>query len=371
MSDSRREGTHDLSPIPRESAAAYAAAKEDLIRAVDAEMAGLPEIDGLIGGNPRAVMYDNHRHHAGLMANVLWFDNIPLLARVVPWVYRSYGARRFSLDYFPRALSAWSRAIEHHLESVAAAPVLALYRWLRDNHAVWVEASRDEGAFLPPVDDGSPQLKERFMAALIKGDDRECLRIVREAVKNEADIERLYLQVMQPCLYQVGSLWERGTVSVAEEHLATAIVSRVMASLYGHFVGSGSERGRAVVACAPNEYHEVGGRMVADLLEMDGWDVAFLGANMPPGDLIALLKGHLPDLMALSITMPFNIEACRELITAIRVEAALAHLPVMVGGLAFWGVPELWAQTGADGWASDGREAVRLARQWREERRRG
>lgn len=152
---------------------------------------------------------------------------------------------------------------------------------------------------------------------------------------------------------------------MAQEHLATGIAGRSMTTLYGHVARPSRPRPRrAVVTCAPNEYHEMGARMLADLLELEGWDVRYLGANTPEGDVLALLNSWLPHVFALSVCVPFNLEAAGELLASVRAAPLLWSTRVLVGGLAFTWSTDLWRRLGADGYAPDAGAAVETVRGW-------
>jgi methanogenic corrinoid protein MtbC1 len=176
-----------------------------------------------------------------------------------------------------------------------------------------------------------------------------------------------YLEVIEPSMVEIGARWERGEISVAQEHLATAISSRVMAALYPRFVLGEQTKGRAVVTTVCEEFHELGAWMVADLLALEGWEVSYLGANTPTGDLLDMLLNLKPDLLALSSAMPFNLDRVQESIQAVRDREELAATRILVGGRIFREMDDLWRLTGADGWARDAQEAVALAGQWWEE----
>ncbi len=69
-------------------------------------------------------------------------------------------------------------------------------------------------------------------------------------------------------------------------------------------------RGRKVlVACVEGEQHDFPARLVADALDLAGYDIRFLGADVPTSSLLQVIEEEKPDLLALSITMPFH--ACR------------------------------------------------------------
>jgi methanogenic corrinoid protein MtbC1 len=86
----------------------------------------------------------------------------------------------------------------------------------------------------------------------------------------------------------------------------------------------------AVVSCAANEHHQLGGRMVADIFEANGWRGYFIGANLPAGNLLQLLREKRPDAVALSLALPFNLDPLVRMAEAVRAE--FPALPILVGG---------------------------------------
>ena len=83
---------------------------------------------------------------------------------------------------------------------------------------------------LAPADDLAP-LREAYIAAVLKPDSRGAHRLVEEAGDAGVPVRRLYLEVLQPALHEVGRLWERARIGVAHEHLATQITQSVLARL--------------------------------------------------------------------------------------------------------------------------------------------
>ncbi|MFV9506611.1 MAG: cobalamin B12-binding domain-containing protein [Oscillochloridaceae bacterium umkhey_bin13] len=202
---------------------------------------------------------------------------------------------------------------------------------------------------------------ENYLAALRAGDRRLALNTARTAIANGADIRDLYLDVLQPAMYEVGRLWEINQFTVAQEHLATAITQSVMAQIYASVLCQ-PPIGRTMVAtCIGGELHELGIRMVADFFEIEGWDVYYLGANMPTGDVLSMIEQRRAHLLAISVTLGGHVLQVRELIDAVRASPMGRRIKIMVGGQPLNRSPEAWRAIGADFTASNAREAVELA----------
>jgi MerR family transcriptional regulator, light-induced transcriptional regulator len=119
--------------------------------------------------------------------------------------------------------------------------------------------------------------------------------------------------ILCPLLHTVGERWERGLLSVAEEHLVTEAVR----SRLGHLLGDagGGVRGVAVLACAPGERHELGLMMAAIVLRRDGWKVVYLGADTPFDDAFALAQRISARVLGLSLAMPEHAAALERQLT--------------------------------------------------------
>ena len=155
--------------------------------------------------------------------------------------------------------------------------------------------------------------------------------------------ETIYTGLFQRSLYEVGELWETNRISVATEHMATSITDLLLALVYPAALAGRRPLGRrAVVSCSVNEYHQLGARIVADTMDMHGWDVSFLGANTPARDLLDMIEERRPDLLGLSLSIYFNMAGLIRVVEAAR--NAFPHLDIIVGGQAFrWGGREMLA----------------------------
>lgn len=207
----------------------------------------------------------------------------------------------------------------------------------------------------------SELLKDEFLTALLRGDSHVALRFT-ESVETIDQLKEFFRLIVQPAMYAVGQLWEAGDISVTQEHAASAMVSRIMAVLHAKFSIHQPTKGRAIVAATANEYHELGAWIVADMLELDGWEVRYLGANTPLKSIAEMVVRLKPHLLAISITMPANVDPIRKFIDELRHDAKVDGTLILIGGMAINKSPEMWKELGADGYAPDFDSAVIFAR---------
>ncbi|MZF90896.1 B12-binding domain-containing protein [Streptomyces sp. SID5643] len=204
-------------------------------------------------------------------------------------------------------------------------------------------APHDEGVSAPWAD--------RLWTAVRAGDEYGAVDVVTDALAAGLDPESVLLDVIGAVQHRVGTEWAANRMSVADEHAATAINDRVIAVLPARRPAAG--RGRITVACVDQEWHALPARLVSETLRLRGWQVDYLGAQVPTAHLIGHVHRTGPDAVCLSSSLPTRLPLAHSAITAVQA----AGTPVMAGGLAF-GTDGRYARLlGADAWAPDARAA--------------
>ncbi len=199
-----------------------------------------------------------------------------------------------------------------------------------------------------------------FLQAILRGHRDAAVLVAVESVRQGHPIADVYSGVLQESMYEVGRLWETNRITVAQEHMATAITQYVIAHLYPLIPTSSVQRGRMVITGVEGEQHQVGPNIIADVLECAGWDVRFLGTNTPIVGVLQAIEEHRADVLGISATMLFNIPNVRRLIA--RAQALPnRNLRVILGGSAFRAAPEIYKELGAVGVALDVSSALQLA----------
>jgi methanogenic corrinoid protein MtbC1 len=222
--------------------------------------------------------------------------------------------------------------------------------------------ARDKDADEPPGDNPFALAESMYVQAILQGNRRAAVTVVTENLRENADVIDTYVHVLQPAMYEVGRRWESNQITVAEEHMATAITQFVLSQLYAQLEPSSVDRGKALVTGVQGELHQVGANIVADALEADGWDVRFLGTNTPPSGILEALEQHGAELFGISATMLFNVPAVVALVSQVRERMGERSPKILLGGSAFRAAPHLVDDMSVDGWAGDVRTAIELAR---------
>ena len=208
-------------------------------------------------------------------------------------------------------------------------------------------------------------LIDRFVAAQLAGNRREAIRLLTEGLDHGPgqglSFEELYLKVIQGAQYRIGELWLANEVSIAQEHLATAIAQLALSHLYPRLPRAQRLGKRVLLACVEGELHEMGPRIMSDFLEMGGFDVDYLGANVPTESLVKMVTERPPDLLALSVTLSFHLPALRQAVSEVR-KVMGRRVPIAVGGHAFNWSPDVPRALDVDIHARDAKEMLDAVR---------
>lgn len=327
-----------LFPISAKAAADYYNKRDLLSDYVNNKMYSRNDLAELIGDNPYSVMEDNHKNHVEFMSIYFQTNHSFLLRKTIDWVVRSYLSRGFSYDYFRVVLPIWQQAVVQYLDLEYTTEINSVYEWMiKELEEVDYKKSA-VSTVITSADETAPEIEEHrqfLINYILAGDHKQALKLIHSLASDAASLQAIYVDLIMPVMYAIGNLWEQGQITTAHEHLATSIVIRIMSDLYGNAAFHDQTRGKAIVSSAANENHEIGARMVADILQLNGWQVFYLGADTPEQKIIDLIKDENPDLLALSITMSYNIKTAANIINSIRSHDSCKEIKIIVGGLAF------------------------------------
>lgn len=212
------------------------------------------------------------------------------------------------------------------------------------------------------VDDRSPHggLANRYLNSLLLLNREEAFAVVVAALEDGLSFADLFQHVIYPVQKEVGRLWQENRITVLQEHYCTAATDLLITSSKRKFLGN-RRNVAALALCADGEEHCLGIKMFADLLEADGWRVAYVGSKSPVADVLKHITLNSTDLVAISVASPLHLAKVRELITKIR-SLPLRQIPaVLVGGAAINSEPDLWKRLKADRAALSVSEGLEVA----------
>lgn len=324
--------------------------------ATEAFLLNHPEMLDRLGERARQFGREDAAYHIDFLAGAVDSGNPEAFGDYIRWVVRVLTPRGLPSAMVVETLQQIEDGFR---EVISAEDRLTLHRYILAGLA-GCSGSPVESASTPPVAPlaGTQRI---FLQRLLAADRRAAATVAREALAQGHGLMDVYVDLVQESLYELGRLWEGNRITVAQEHAGTAVCQYVLAELYSSIPVPGKRRGRAIVTGVEGEFHQVGANLVADALEADGWNVRFLGANTPRVGVLQALGQHDADVLAISVTMLFNVGMAHQLVREARLERP--GLFVIVGGAAFRAAPDLWRDVGADARAVDVRAAVAAMRE--------
>lgn len=139
------------------------------------------------------------------------------------------------------------------------------------------------------------QLSQNWYEACLAFNEPEAELVIAKALAI-ASPEAVCTHVLQKGLAEIGRGWYAGTVSVQQEHFASSLVARRLNALFA-VSPVPSRSGRLLVACPPGEYHDLALLMLAFILRWQGWEMIYLGADIPLDRLNSTLQATAPNLV--------------------------------------------------------------------------
>ena len=209
-----------------------------------------------------------------------------------------------------------------------------------------------------PARDAAPAIDEpvRELRLALEAFDDASAHAALDRLVASLSVETFLRDVVLPLLHEIGEEWERGELTVAQEHFASNLVrARLMA--LGRGWGRGTGR-HALLAAPSAEQHDLGLVVLALLLRDRGWRVTFLGADTPVDTIADTSRRVVPEVIVLAMLSEPELEvsALRELSRSSRImiagSGATPELATTVGAEHFAGGPIEAAEYLANGSAA-------------------
>jgi methanogenic corrinoid protein MtbC1 len=150
---------------------------------------------------------------------------------------------------------------------------------------------------------------------------------VLDRLFGSVSVDAALREVVIPYLHAVGEGWQRGEISIAQEHFASNVVrGRLMALARGWGRGSGP---LAVLACAEDEQHDIPLVLFGLLLRTYGWRIAYLGADTPLPSLVQAVRELSPSAVVVSGTTQGSLDR-----QSAGLQEVALHAPLYIAGTA-------------------------------------
>lgn len=188
--------------------------------------------------------------------------------------------------------------------------------------------------------------------------------ILSKLENGEIDVLDLYMEILTPVQNETQCKLEDKRICIWKEHVRTSIIRTIVECCYPYIIEKRNRMnygytGTAVVICPPEEYHDLGARMVSDFFTICGLNSIYVGSNTPYRDFYQAIDIVRPDIVAISVSNYYNLVVTKKIIEDIR-KTVTYPLKIVVGGHAFNADETKYKQFGADYFAKTFDDIVKI-----------
>ena len=141
---------------------------------------------------------------------------------------------------------------------------------------------------------------ESFSELLLSDNEAEAAAQLIDAYLQNNTLATIFDETVTKAMHRVGDLWFNGTITIADEHLATRVMLNALQALRGIVVPGQATGLRAVTCGVEGDLHELPVHLAEIILESEGWDIWNLGPNTPLFTLRDMVAQKKPDLVSIS-----------------------------------------------------------------------
>jgi len=193
----------------------------------------------------------------------------------------------------------------------------------------------------------------QLLSAMINANRFAAAEVIEKALDAGIDPRRVIAEILDPAIVQLGRLWEEEAMSLAQNFVASKIAEDTLLRCIPDSGIHQHTKGAVVIGNIEDDFHSLGRKTVGLFLTAAGWDVYDLGNDVPAEQFLekALEVGAcVIGASAMMQTTALNILKLRNLID---VQGLSGRMKLAVGGAVFNWRPDLVAEVGGDGTASN------------------
>ena len=175
-------------------------------------------------------------------------------------------------------------------------------------------------------------LSKKLVEHLLDNDYSACEDIVDEALRAQLQPIEIYSHIISNSMVKIGSLWQESKISIAHEHLATQMIASIIDMVADKSSKLSSNGLKAIIATTSGETHWMGAKVFSKLLELEGWEVHYLGYDTPQTDLTSYSNDQKADIVVISIV--YDLYIPRTIDTINKLQKLTAPPVILIGGPA-------------------------------------
>ena len=174
-----------------------------------------------------------------------------------------------------------------------------------------------------------------FADTLLRADEKEAGAMLVRAYLSGAALTTLFDETITGAMHHIGELWFKGSITVADEHLATRVVFSALQTLSAVIMPVQPNGLRAICCGIEGDLHELPVQLARIILESEGWAVKSLGPNTPLFALSEMVARQRPQLVCISGRSVSDLDRATAEYSQLRKITGKLGVSVVIGGEGF------------------------------------
>jgi MerR family transcriptional regulator, light-induced transcriptional regulator len=175
----------------------------------------------------------------------------------------------------------------------------------------------------------------QFADTLLRADEKEAGAVLVQAYLSGAALTTLFDETITKAMHHIGELWFKGSITVADEHLATRVVFSALQTLTAVMMPVQPTGQKAICCGIEGDLHELPVQLARIVLESEGWEAQSLGPNTPLFALSDMVARQRPQLVCISARSISDLDRATAEFGQLRKITGKLGVSVVIGGEGF------------------------------------
>jgi methanogenic corrinoid protein MtbC1 len=203
-------------------------------------------------------------------------------------------------------------------------------------------------------------IADSYLQTLIAGERRAARQVIEDSMNCGVEAFEILTRLIWPVMEQLQYLYKEDRVSKLTLNMATRLNRSIADQVAAKLEYSAVNGKKALLVCGDDEPEELGGQICTDLFEAEGWEMKFAGGGVPNDEVLSMIGDFRPDVLILFATKPTGMPAVRKLIDYLREVNSNPTMQIMCCGGIYKRAEGLAEEIGADLFAPDAADAIRI-----------
>jgi excisionase family DNA binding protein len=175
----------------------------------------------------------------------------------------------------------------------------------------------------------------QFADTLLRADEKDAGAMLVQAYLSGATLATLFDETITKAMHHIGELWFKGSITVADEHLATRVVFSALQTLSAVMMPAQPTGQKAICCGVEGDLHELPVQLARIVLESEGWEAHSLGPNTPLFSLSEMVARQRPQLVCISARSISDLDRATAEYGQLRKITGKLGVSVVIGGEGF------------------------------------